>query len=145
MSSCAVKSNRLACWVLLALSVTAAQAWASDFAVIVNKENTAPVDKDTIVKIYSGELKSWKDGSAILAVDLPESNPIRASFATEVLGKTVANIKALWAQMIFSGQALPPKQVNSDEEVKKLVSANKGAVGYIKSSAVDDSVRVVLK
>jgi ABC-type phosphate transport system substrate-binding protein len=145
MSTCAVKFKRLPCWVLLALCVTATHAWAGDFAVIVNKDNTAPVDKGTIVKIYSGELKSWKDGSAILAVDLPESNPVRASFATEVLGKTVANIKALWAQMIFSGQALPPKQASSDEEVKKLVSANKGGIGYIKASEVDDSVRVVLK
>jgi ABC-type phosphate transport system substrate-binding protein len=143
--STVVKFNRLACWILLALSHTAAPAWAGDFAVIVNKDNTGPVDKDMIVKIYSGELKSWKNGAAILAVDLPESNPVRASFATEVLGKTVANIKALWAQMIFSGQALPPKQASSDDEVKKLVSANKGGIGYIKASDVDDSVRVVLK
>jgi hypothetical protein len=67
------------------------------------------------------------------------------SFTSDVLGKTVGNVKALWAQMVFSGQALPPKQVASDDDVKKLVSANKGAIGYVKASSVDDSVKAVLK
>jgi ABC-type phosphate transport system substrate-binding protein len=144
MNSC-LKLHRLACWTLVALCMSATAAWAGDYAVIVNKANAAPVDKDTVVKIYTGQLKSWKDGSPVAAVDLPESDPARASFTSEVLGKTVANVKALWAQMIFSGQALPPKQASSDDEVKKLVSANKGAIGYVKASSVDDSVRAVLK
>jgi len=129
----------------MAVALLATAARAGDFAVIVNKENTSPVDKETVAKIYTGELKSWKDGAPVVAIDLPESNPVRASFSTEVLGKAVGNVKALWAQMIFSGKALPPKQVASDEDVKKLVSANKGAIGYVKQSSVDDSVRVALK
>jgi len=129
----------------MAVALLATAARAGDFAVIVNKENTSPVDKETVAKIYTGELKSWKDGGPVVAIDLPENNPVRASFSTEVLGKAVGNVKALWAQMIFSGKALPPKQVASDEDVKKLVSANKGAIGYVKQSSVDDSVRVALK
>ena len=129
----------------LAMSLAATVAQAGDFAVIVNKDNAAPVDKDTVAKIYSGELKSWKDGSPVAAIDLPESNPVRTDFSTEVLGKTVANVKALWAQMIFSGKALPPKQAATDDDVKKLVSANKGAIGYVKRSSVDESVKAVLK
>lgn len=120
-------------------------AYAGDFAVIVNKDNTLPVDKETVARMFCGELKAWKDGTTVMAVDLPETNPVRSSFSADVLGKTVANIKALWAQLIFSGKALPPKQVSSDEEVKKLVNSNKGAIGYIKASSVDDSVRVALK
>ena len=131
--------------VLLVLAFVANAVHAGDFAVIVNKDNPATVDKDTVTKIYSGELKSWKDGSPVTAIDLPESNPVRADFSSEVLGKTVANVKALWAQMIFSGKALPPKQLASDDDVKKLVSANKGAIGYVKRSSVDDSVKAVLK
>ena len=130
---------------IMAVALLATAARAGDFAVIVNKENTSPVDKETVAKIYTGELKSWNDGAPVVAIDLPESNPVRASFSTEVLGKAVGNVKALWAQMIFSGKALPPKQVASDEDVKKLVSANKGAIGYVKQSSVDDSVRVALK
>jgi len=80
-----------------------------------------------------------------MPIDLPETNPVRASFSTEVLGKTIASLRALWAQMIFSGKALPPRQVVTDDDVKKLVATNKGAIGYIKPSSVDDSVMAVIK
>jgi ABC-type phosphate transport system substrate-binding protein len=145
MNSLRIGSGMSTLLAIMALSLLATVARGADFAVIVNKDNASPVDKATVAAIYSGDLKSWKDGSPVMAIDLPESNPIRASFSTEVLGKSVANVKALWAQMIFSGKALPPKQVASDDDVKKLVSANKGAIGYIKQSSVDDSVKAVLK
>jgi ABC-type phosphate transport system substrate-binding protein len=117
-------------------------ASAADFVVIVNKANTSSLDKVTVAKIYSGEMVAWPDGVKVAAVDLPEDNPVRLSFCTEVLGKTVANVKALWAQLVFSGRALPPKQVASDDEVKKRVAANRGGIGYIKASSADDTIRV---
>jgi ABC-type phosphate transport system substrate-binding protein len=120
-------------------------AQAGDFVVIVNKANTAAVDKTTIAKIYTGESKSWSDGTPVMAFDLPEDNPARASFSTDVVGKPISNLKSLWAQLIFSGRALPPKSAPSDDEMKKLVAANKGAVGYIKPGSVDDSVKVAVK
>ena len=54
-------------------------------------------------------------------------------------------MKLVWSQMMFSGQSLPPKQVASDDEMKKMVSANVNAIGYIKASSLDDSVKVVIK
>lgn len=145
MNSLRIGSGMSTLLAIMALSLLATVAHGADFAVIINKDNASPVDKATVAAIYGGDLKSWKDGSPVMAIDLPESNPIRASFTTEVLGKSVANVKALWAQMIFSGKALPPKQAASDDDVKKLVSANKGAIGYIKQSSVDDSVKAILK
>jgi ABC-type phosphate transport system substrate-binding protein len=120
-------------------------AFCGDFVVIVNKASTVTVDKATVAKIYQGELKSWPDGTPTAPIDLPEDNPTRAAFCTEVVGKSVANLKALWAQMIFSGKALPPKVAAGDDDVKKAVSGVKGGVGYIKASAVDDSVKVAFK
>jgi ABC-type phosphate transport system substrate-binding protein len=144
-----ISKNKVLCIVSLALAALVTgvpgTAFSGDFVVIVNKASTATVDKATVAKIYQGELKSWPDGTPAAAVDLPEDNPLRASFSTEVVGKSVANIKALWAQLVFSGKALPPKMVASDEDVKKAVSGAKGGVGYIKASAIDDTVKVAFK
>lgn len=118
---------------------------AGDFAVIVNKANASSVDKAAVAKMYTGDKKSWDDGTPIAALDLPEDNAARTAFSTDVLGKTVANVKSFWAQLVFSGKALPPKMLASDDDVKKFVSANKGAIGYIRTSAVDDSVKVAIK
>jgi len=135
----------ISCLALVVATWSANTACAGDFAVIVNKANAAAVDKGTIQKIYTGDKKKWDDGTSISAVDLPEDDAARAAFSTAVLGKTVANIKALWSQLIFSGTAVPPKVLPSDDDVKKYVSGNKGAIGYIKPSDVDDSVKVVAK
>ena len=120
-------------------------ALAGDFVVIVNKSSTVAVDKAMVAKIYQGEMKSWPDGTPVAAVDLPEDSAVRAAFCTEVIGKSMSNLKALWAQMIFSGKALPPKQLGSDDDVKKAVAGAKGGVGYIKAGAVDGTVKVAFK
>jgi ABC-type phosphate transport system substrate-binding protein len=130
---------------LLLSSVLWSAAQAGDYAVIVNKDNAASVDKAFVAKVYTGDIKAWKDGATIAPIDLPEDSAVRASFSNDVMGKTVGNLKAVWAQLIFSGRALPPKQVTSDEEVKRLVAANKNAIGYIKVTSVDDSVKTVIK
>lgn len=126
---------------LLAAAGTLCAAGSGDFVVIVNKANHNPLDKATVAKIYTGELVAWPDGTRVAAVDLPENDPVRVDFSREVLGKTVSNVKALWAQLVFSGRALPPKQAASDEDVKKFVVNNRGGIGYIHSSSVDDTVR----
>lgn len=129
--------------VVLLMVTSSLSANATDVTIIVNKANTNTIDKATVKKIYMGDMTSWTDGSAILAIDLSEGNSARDSFTDSVLGKSVSNMKALWAQKIFSGKAVPPKTVESDDEVKKIVSGNKNAIGYIKGSSVDDSVKVV--
>jgi methyl-accepting chemotaxis protein len=86
-----------------------------------------------------------------ISADIPASGNdelgelLRAAFCTEIVGKSVANLKALWAQMVFSGKALPPKVAASDDDVKKAVSSAKGGVGYIKAAAADDTVKVAFK
>jgi ABC-type phosphate transport system substrate-binding protein len=131
---------------LLAISLaTAMSAMAGDVVVIVNKGNASAVDKALVAKIYFGESKSWGDNGPVVAYDLAEENPERASFSNEVLGKSVSNMKALASRNMFSGKAVPPKELASDDEVKKSVAANKGGIGYIKASSVDDTVKVVVK
>ena len=118
-------------------------ALAEEMVVIVNKANDNAVDKSLIAKIYTGEAKLWAGGGTIVSYDLPEDNPIRAIFCTSTVGKSVGNMKALWAQNLFSGKALPPKGASSDDEVKKAVSGNKNAIGYISASSLDASVKAV--
>lgn len=119
---------------------------AADFVVIINKSNSsADINKGMVKKIYMGEMTSWTDGGKIAAVDLPDDNPVRLEFTTTVLDKTISNIKALWAQKLVTGRGIPPKVLSSDDEVKKNIAENKNAVGYIKASSLDESVKAILK
>lgn len=133
----------LALFVGVALSMP---AWGTtDVVVIVNKDNPNTVNKASVIKIYTGEAKNWPDGGPVFALDQTEDNSIRTDFYSRVIGKSSGNMKALWAQNIFSGKGLPPSVVGSDVEVKRIVSTNKNAIGYIKASSADDTVKVVVK
>ena len=131
---------------LLALGIGLAgvSAWAADLPVIVNKENAGIIDQKLVADIYTGQTKLWRSGEPVLAYDLPEDAPVRAAFSTGMLGRSISNMKALAAQNLFSGKAVPPKQLVSDDEVKRAVNAHKNAIGYIKASNADESVKVVL-
>ena len=120
-------------------------AWAADVVVIGNKSNSNSVDKAFVVKVYTGVVKNWPDGGPVFAIDQGVDTPIRADFYSSIVGKSSANMKAVWAQNIFSGRGLPPKFVDSDADVKKIVSTNKNAIGYIKASNVDDTIKVLVK
>jgi multidrug efflux pump subunit AcrA (membrane-fusion protein) len=84
-------------------------------------------------------------GHVVAVYDQGDDNPTRAAFYSTFVGRSAAQVKAAWAQLVFSGKATPPKVVDGDAEVKKAVAANKLAVGYIKPSSVDDTVKVLLK
>jgi ABC-type phosphate transport system substrate-binding protein len=131
--------------IAIALLACGAAAEAGEVVVIVNKANDNTLDKALVAKIYTGESKVWGNGGGISAYDLPEDNPARASFASEMVGKTQSSLKSLWTQNVFTGKSVPPKSAASDDEVKKAVSANKNAIGYIKASSADDTVKVVVK
>jgi ABC-type phosphate transport system substrate-binding protein len=125
------------------MCVIAIPAMAGDYAIITNKDNANAVDKDFVAKIYRGEAKVWPNGDSVVSYDLPDENAARVAFDQEVAGKSVSQMKALWGQLIFSGKAVPPKKMESDDDVKKAVASNKGAVGYIKASSADGSVKVI--
>lgn len=128
---------------LLAICMVSIPALAGDYVIITNKANTNAVDKDFVAKIYRGEAKVWPNGDSVAAYDLPDENAARVAFDQEVAGKSVSQMKALWGQLIFSGKAVPPKKMESDDEVKKAVAANKGAVGYVSASSADGSVKAI--
>ncbi len=127
---------------MLALGLAAAAA-AEDYVVIVNKDNGNPVDADFLAKAYRGEAKSWPAGGSVTPVALPDESPVRAAFDKAVLGKTPGQSRSMWAQLTFTGKAVPPKMADSDADVVKLVTDNKNAVGYVSPKAKIDGVKAV--
>lgn len=120
-------------------------ALADGVVVIVNKANDNVVDKALVARIYRGESRTWPNGGAIAAYDLPEDNLLREDFDGAYVGKSEKALLALWSQNVLTGKAVAPKVAASDDEVKKAVAANKGAIGYIQLRSLDDSVKAALR
>lgn len=120
----------------------AVPAWADDIVVIVHKDNTQAIDLAYVQQLYVGAVRGWPDGTPAVVLDQPNGSPGRELFSSSVLRRSSANVRAIWAQNIFTGRGLPPK-VAADDEMKRIVAGNRNAIGYVRSSQLDDSVRVI--
>jgi ABC-type phosphate transport system substrate-binding protein len=125
--------------VVMACALAAASAAHAEMVVVVNARNpAASMTAEQVANIYLG-----KDGS-FAPVDLPESSPMRGEFYQKVAGKDAAQVKAIWARLIFTGKTQPPKEVGSSSDAVKQVAANDKGIAYVEKSAVDGSVKAVL-
>jgi ABC-type phosphate transport system substrate-binding protein len=126
----------------LALGTASANA---DIVVIVNPKNDATLNAEQVSALYLGTAVTFSDGAAVALVDQQESSGIRGEFYQKATGRSVAQVKATWARITFTGKGTPPKELKSDAEVKAFVASNPKAIGYINSSAVDSSIKVAVK
>jgi ABC-type phosphate transport system substrate-binding protein len=106
--------------------------------VVVMGASAAPLTKDQVANVYLGKNADLKP------VDLPESSGTRQEFYKKATDRDAAQVKAVWARLTFTGGGQPPKEMADAAAVKKAVSADPKAVGYIDKADVDSSVKVVL-
>jgi hypothetical protein len=112
-------------------------AIASDIVMVMGS-SAAPLTKDQVADVYLGR------SNALRPLDLPESNELREAFYKKATDRDLAQIKAVWSRLIFTGQGQPPKELPDAAAVKKAVAADLKLVGYIDKSDVDATVKVVL-
>jgi ABC-type phosphate transport system substrate-binding protein len=139
-----MKLFKASCSALL-ISLAASTAFA-EISVIVSASNpNSTMDQNTVSKIFLGKAKSFPDGSQALPVDQDEGSAVRETFNSTLLGKSASQLKSYWSRLIFTGKGTPPKPSGDDTAVKSIVANHPNIIGYIDSSAVDASVKVVHK
>lgn len=128
-----------------ALTLAAAGANA-DVVVIVNPKNPAAnLSAEQVAALYLGNSSTFPDGGAAALADQPESAAVRGTFYEKATGRSAAQAKATWARLTFTGKGTPPKELKTDADVKAWVASDPKAIGYVDASAVDGSVKAVLK
>jgi len=115
--------------------------------VIVNKANdTGELALADAKKIFMGDKSVWGSGKRVTILMLAPGQPERAVILREIYKMSESDYGKYFLQAAFSGRVTaPPKDVGSAAQMKQLVAANPGAIGYLKKSDVDDTVKVVLK
>ena len=122
---------------IAALACAAMAAHAADLVVVANPA-VGPLTKDQVADLFLGK------SQAFTPIDQAESSAAYADFYKKASGRDVAQVKATWSRIVFSGKGQAPKQVADSAAMKKAVAADPKAVGYIEKSAVDGTVKVVL-
>lgn len=135
--------RRLLAGVLLwpACALMAQEADGAGVVVILHPDNPHAADQRFVQRLYTGVLRGWPDGSPAFTLDLPEEHPLRVAFSQQWLGRSVANMRAVWAQHIFTGRGLPPRVIAGEAEMLRLVATNRNAIGYVSAATADASVK----
>jgi len=135
----------LAALALLAVLVaTPTRAAPSAFRVIVNPANhVTALDRKLLTEVFLRKTTRWPGGELIRPVDLGTDSAVRRRFTEDVMNRSVAAVKSYWQSLIFSGRAVPPPELDSDEEVMRYVAKYAGAVGYVSGVGELSGVKVV--
>ena len=115
----------------------------AETVVVVHPSNSTEIDTKQIQRIFLGKEKKFSDGSETIPVNQVSDSSVRSNFDTSVLGRSSSQVSAYWSKLVFTGKGVPPKEVENDAAVIALVAKNPSAIGYVKSTSVDDSVNVM--
>ncbi len=117
----------------------------ADIAVIVNPAYAAAsASADDLSKVFLGKAQVIAGGGHLTPVDQPEGNAARVSFYDKVCNKNAAQLNAYWSRLIFTGQGQPPRVIEGgDGAVVDAVAKTADAIGYVSSTAVTASVKVL--
>jgi ABC-type phosphate transport system substrate-binding protein len=94
--------------------------------------------------IYLNRSSRMPDGQRVGAFQLPAGNSMRDEFNDLITERNDAWLKSFWSRQVLTGKGHPPREVSSANSMKSVVSSTLGSIGYLDSTLVDDSVKVLL-
>lgn len=124
----------------------AAQASADqNLAIIVNQTNT--IDDITLKElrtVFLGERSHWPNGRRITLVMMDPGVPERKAVLRDICRMNETEFSRHFLQGLFTGEVfVSPKTLSSPTGVRKFVFNVPGAIGYVRSSDVDGTVKVI--
>lgn len=125
---------------------TGSQAGGEVLAVIVNKQNPiGTLSQNELRPLFQTTKKAWSNGEDATPINLPEDNSLRNDFDQAVLGLDRDRVARYWVDRKVRGGARPPVRVPNTAAVLKAVASKPGAIGYVKLTDVNPTVKVVAK
>jgi len=114
------------------------------FKLVVNPANpVARLTREAASRLFLKKTAAWLDGLPVEPVEQDDGAPVHESYCLEVHDRSPTALRAAWNQLIFAGQAVPPPEVHTDEEVVAYVKGHPGGIGYVSKGATAAGVKVV--
>ncbi|MFL6632059.1 MAG: hypothetical protein ACJ8HJ_07070 [Massilia sp.] len=106
--------------------------------VVVNPSNPASnITVSKIKQIYMG------GSNLFVPLEQDEHSTIRTEFYKKVMEKSPAQVEAIWAKLVFTARGSAPKVYKTSTSLKKAISDNVNAMGYMEKSEIDETVKVI--
>lgn len=112
--------------------------------VVVSPSVSAPLSDMDVKQLFLGKTKTFSDGMPAIPVNQKIGSKPREHLLRNLLNITENQYRSYWTRRLFTGAGVPPKEVDSDQQVIKLIEENPDIVGYIDAENVTNTVKVVL-
>jgi ABC-type phosphate transport system substrate-binding protein len=116
-----------------------------DLAIIVNTTN--PVESLSLAelrKVFLGERSHWPSGRRITLVMMEPGQPERRALLRDVCQMNESDFSRHFLHGVFTGEVfVSPKTLASPVGVRKFIFNVPGAIGYVRASEVDSSVKAI--
>jgi ABC-type phosphate transport system substrate-binding protein len=117
----------------------ASTLFAGDVKIIANPSVTEQsISSEDLKNIFLQTKNSL--GSAHVLPVLHKAGPVEDAFCTKYVGKNDGALQTYYRSLVFTGRAMMPKALETDEEIVEYVSKTKGAIGFVSSTAKLDGV-----
>jgi phosphate transport system substrate-binding protein len=114
-------------------------------AIIVNTENpVSDLSLRELRKVFLGDRGHWPNSHRITLVMMEASQPERKALLREVVQMTESDFTHHFLNGVFTGELFAsPKTLSSPVGVRKFVFNVPGAIGYVRASDLDSTVKVI--
>ncbi len=101
------------------------------------------LSRQEVINIYMGRYRKLQNDEVAVPLDIAGESAERRYFYRLLLDKTLAEINAYWARLIFSGKTTAPEEVGSQREVLERVARDPAAIGYVEKQNLNARVKAV--
>lgn len=116
-----------------------------NLAIVVNLNN--PVENlstTELRRVFLGVRGHWPNGRRITIVMLEPGQPERSAVLSEIYQMGEPDFSNHFLKGLFTGEVfVSPKTLSTPEGVRKFIFNVPGAIGYLRQSDVDKSIKVV--
>jgi len=115
-----------------------------EISVIVHPSNRFDsLTRSRLNYLFLRKVSRWPWGAEVAPIDFAEGMPIRRRFTNTVLGISEEQLALYWIDQRETRGVSPPLRAQDAAEVKRWVAAKPGGIGYIPSSALDNTVKAI--
>lgn len=93
--------------------------------------------------MFSMQLGQWVDGTPVRVFVLPDDSPIHRAFTKYTLILYPRQLRRVWDRQLYSGTGRAPEIVADETEMRRKVATTEGAIGYLSSEKINDTVKVL--
>ena len=103
----------------------------------------AAIPISTLRAIFGMRVQRWPDGTPVKVFVFGDDAPEHVSFCKDVLQVFPHQLRLAWDRLVFAGLGQYPEKVSTASEMLAKVSETPGAVGYVRTSEVNQDVHVL--